>query len=84
MAKGRSYSVTIELDELELAMLYHTVTEDRGEYRTVWWEEGGRQERRYLSRCWLENKVFGEIARAQPEWMPALEAAKERLKLHRD
>lgn len=78
------YSVTIELTELELALLYHTVTQDRGEHRPVFWEEGGRRERRFVQRAWLENKVFGEIARTQPEWLPVIEEARKRLTLRHD
>lgn len=85
MAKGPTYTVTIELNELELALLYHTVMEDRGEHRAVYWQgqAKGRPERHYVGRHWLESKVFGRIAEAQPDWLPALEAARKRLSLHR-
>jgi hypothetical protein len=77
-----TYSVTIELSELDLALLYRAVTADQGEYRTVFWEEGGRKQRHFVSQRWLENKVFGVIAQNQPEWLPAIESAQKRLSLH--
>jgi hypothetical protein len=77
-----TYSVTIELNELDLALLYHTVTSDQGEYRTVFWQQSGRKERHYVSHSWLESRVFGAIAQNQPEWLPVIERAQKRLSLH--
>lgn len=84
MAKGPTYTVTIELNPLELALLYHTVTHEQDEYRTVFWRAEGveRPERHYVSRNWLAHKVFGQIAQAQPEWLPMMEAAQKRLTPH--
>lgn len=83
MAQGNSYNVTIELSEVELALLYHTVMADRGEHRAVLWEREGRRERRYVSENWLENKVFSRIAEVQPDWLPAMEEAQKRLSLYK-
>jgi len=84
MAQGPTYKVTIELNELELALLYHTVMADRGERRQVKWkaDPAGRSERHYISPHWLASKVFGCIAEAQPDWLPAMEEAQKRLSLH--
>lgn len=84
MAKGPTYTVTIELNELELALLYHTVLADRGERQPVLWQAdvAGRPEKHYVSPHWLAGKVFGRIAEAQPEWLPAMEEARKRLTLH--
>lgn len=84
MAKGSTYTVTVELTEMELALLYHAVTHDPGEYRTVFWREAeARQpERHFVSRQWLEQKVFGQIAQVQPGWLPVIEAAQRRLTPH--
>jgi hypothetical protein len=84
MAKGPTYTVTIELNELELALLYHTVMADRGERLQVSWKEdpAGRLEKHYVSPHWLANKVFGRIAEAQPDWLPAMEEAQKRLVPH--
>jgi|GEM_PF-2979053 len=81
MAKGPTYTVTVELNELELALLYHTVTADRGERQQVLWQAdpAGRPERHYVSPHWLANKVFGRIAELQPEWLSAMEQAQKRL-----
>lgn len=84
MAKGSAYTVTIELNELELALLYHTVMGDRGERQQVSWraDPAGRPEKHYVSPHWLASKVFGRIAEAQPEWLPAMEDAQKRLTSH--
>ncbi len=79
MAKGPTYAVTIELSEMELALLYHTVMQDPGEYRTVYWKEAGRLDRHYVHPHWLENKVFGCIAETQPEWLAVIDEAQKRL-----
>ncbi len=82
--KGPTYTITIELSELELALLYHTVMEDKGERRAVVWKEGqeARPERHYISPHWLENKVFSRIAESQPEWLVAMDQAQKKLSLH--
>lgn len=79
--KGPLYPVTIELTELELALLYHTATQEEGTYRMVFWkEEGGkRPERHYVSPHWLERKVFGRIAENRPDWLPVMEEACRKL-----
>lgn len=84
MAKRPTYAVTIELNDLELALLYHTVMGDRGERQQVLWKDdpAGRAERHYVSPNWLASKVFGRIAEAQPEWLPAMEEAQKRLVSH--
>jgi len=82
MPKGRTYVVTLELSEMELALIYRTAMEDRGERRPIFWEEGGRRGRHSISPHWLESRVFGEIAQARPEWMADMEAAQERLDMH--
>lgn len=84
MAKTPTYTVTIELNELELALLYHTVMEDRGERQQVLWkgDVAGRAERHYVSPHWLASKVFGRIAESQPDWLTAMEEAQKRLSLH--
>jgi hypothetical protein len=79
MAQESTYEITIELNELDLALLYHTVMSDQGEYRQVLWEREGRSERHYVSSCWLESKVFGRIAEAQPDWLPVMERAQKKL-----
>ncbi len=83
MAQGPTYSVTIELSELELALLYHTVLEDRGERRPVLWQEvsTSRPERHYVGVHWLESKVFGRIAEANPDLTTTMEKAQQRLSL---
>jgi hypothetical protein len=85
MAKGTTYTVTIELSEMELALLYHAVMEDRGERDQVLWKDGSvdRAERHYVSPRWLESKVFGQIAESQPGWLSVMEAAQKRLTPHR-
>jgi hypothetical protein len=83
MAQAPTYSVTVEISEMELALLYHTVMEEQEEYRPVFWKGAGKGfERRYVSRRWLENKLFGRIAEMQPEWLTAMEEARQRLSLH--
>jgi len=82
MPKDRSYTVTVELSELELALVCRTAMEDRGERRLVLWEKEGRRERHYVSPHWLESKVFGQIAQARPGWMEEMEAARRRLDMH--
>jgi len=77
-----SYVITIELSELELALLYHAVMEDRGEHRAVSWEEEGRKARHYIGEYWLEKKVFGAIAQMQPEWLAVMDGAQRRLSLY--
>ncbi len=83
MAKVQTYSVTIELTELELALLYHTVMEDRGERRQILWKEANapRPERHSVGVHWLESKVFGRIAEATPDLAAAMEKAQQRLSL---
>lgn len=84
MTKASVFTVTIELNELELALLYHTVMEDRGERNQVLWKEEGaaRAERHYVSPHWLANKVFGRVAEAKPDWLPVMEGAQKRLNPH--
>ncbi len=84
MAKAPAYPVTLELSEMELALLYHTVMEEREEYRTVLWKgaSGSGFERHHVSQRWLEKRVFGRIAEMQPEWLTAMEEARKRLALH--
>ncbi len=84
MAKDATYAITIELTEMELALLYHTVMEDRGERQQVLWKEDltARAERHYVSPRWLESKVFGRIAEAQPDWLAVMESAQKRLTMH--
>ena len=81
MGKAPTYAVTIELDEMELALLYHTVMDDRGERRQVLWQvgEAPRPERHSVATHWLESKVFGRIAEAEPELAAAMEKAQHRL-----
>jgi hypothetical protein len=79
MVQGNTYLVTIELNELDLALLYHTVMSDQGEYRQVFWKGEGRRERHYISPCWLESKVFSRIAEVQPDWLPVMEKAQKKL-----
>ena len=81
MGKKVTYRVTIELNEIELALLYHTVTSEAGEHRQVFWEEKGRREPHYVHPRWLENKVFGQIAQERPEWLPVMTAAARKLSL---
>ncbi len=83
MAKGSTHAVTIELSDLELALLYHTVLQDRGERRQVLWQEvnAPRPERHFVALHWLESKVFGRIAEAYPELVAAMEEAQRRLSL---
>ncbi len=78
--KGPLYPVTIELSELELALLCHTAMQEEGTYRTVFWKEEGkkRPERHYISPHWLERKVFGCIAESRPEWLPMMEEARRK------
>ncbi|MBN1483488.1 MAG: hypothetical protein JXA37_02095 [Chloroflexia bacterium] len=84
MAGEAKYAVTIELNELELATLYHAVLEDQGEHRVVFWEEEGRRRRHYISVCWLESKVFSRIAEMQPEWLTVMDKAQKKLSLYPD
>lgn len=79
--KGPLYPVTIELSELELALLYHTAMQEEGAYRMVFWKEEGekRPERHYVSPHWLERKVFGRIAESRPEWLPVMEEARRKI-----
>lgn len=83
MARGPTHAVTIELDDLELALLYHTVLQDRGERRQVLWQEtdAARPERHFVAERWLESKVFGRIAEAHPDLVAAMEKAQRRLSL---
>ena len=85
MAKGTTYAVTIELSELELALLYHAVMEDRGERDQVLWKDAtaDRAERHYVSPHWLASKVFGRIAESKPDWLSVMEEAQKRLTPHR-
>jgi putative redox protein len=83
MSRESTYAVTIELTEIELALLYHVVMDDRGEHRTVYWEEGGQRRRHYISERWLENKVFGAIAEMQPGWLSDMDQAQKRLSLYK-
>ncbi len=81
MAKGQTYSVNLELTALELALLYHTVMEDRGERRQVLWKEADapRPEKHFVALHWLESKVFGRIAETRPELAALMEEAQQRL-----
>lgn len=83
MSRESTYAVTIELNEVELALLYHAVMEDRGEHRTVYWEEGGQRRPHFVSERWLESKVFGAIAEMQPEWLAVVDQAQKRLSLYK-
>ena len=84
MAKAPTYPITVELNEMELALLYHTVMEEQEEYRPVLWKgaAGKGFERHHISRRWLENKLFGRIAEMQPDWLMAMEECRKRLSLH--
>ncbi|MGB9723312.1 MAG: hypothetical protein ACP5OO_03675 [Chloroflexia bacterium] len=79
--KGPRYPVTIELSELELALLYHAATRQEGTYRLVFWKEEDerRSEQHYVGPNWLERKVFGCIAEHHPEWLPVIEEARRKL-----
>jgi hypothetical protein len=79
--KGPRYPVTIELSELELALLYYAATRPEGAYRLVFWkgEDERRPERHYVGPNWLERKVFGRIAENHPEWLPVMEEARRKL-----
>ena len=81
MARGPTYTVTIELNELELALLYHAAMADHGERQQVLWQgdPAGRPEKHYVSPHWLASKALGHIAATQPEWLPVMEAAQKRL-----
>ena len=83
--KGPTYSVTIELTEMELALLYHTVMGDRGERQQVLWKDrsADRAEKHFVSPHWLESKLFGRIAESKPDWLPVMEEAHKRLTPHR-
>ncbi len=81
MGNKEPYRVTVELSEIELALLYHTVTGETGEHRQVFWEEGGRREPHYFHPRWLENKVFGQIAQERPEWLPVMTETAGKLSL---
>ena len=85
MAKGTTYTMTIELTEMELALLYHTVMGDRGERYQVLWKDASadRAEKHYVSPHWLESKIFGRIAESKPDWLSVMEEAQKRLTPHR-